>query len=466
VGRIPRLERVFSVVLVPLARADRRHAIFEGLPWCGAARTPRPNNVILPPQPVKQSLFSARLDNGIVLLGEDLPGLESVAIAFHSPAGAIHDGTGRCGLSTLAGEMMLRGAGRRSSREIVEALEGAGIQWAQSVSTSHVSFAGAMVARQLPVALPIYADILRRPRLPEDELEFARQMVLQNLAGTEDDPAHRAMSALRQLHYPHPWGMPSEGMSADVERISIDDVRSFVGTHVRPRDMIIAVAGRIDWDDFVRHVDALFGDWNSGGVPPVKVGDRGATVRHVDHDSQQTHIALAWSVPPYRSDESYEASAALSVLGGGSSSRLFSEVRERRGLCYSVSAGYHTLRDAASAVCYSGTSAARAQETLDVMLAEIHRLPGSIEPAELERVKARAKSALVMQQESSAARAGWIAKQWYHLGTVRSLADELARYDRLSVESVEAWLATNRPAGLTVVSLGKEALEVPREVPA
>jgi predicted Zn-dependent peptidase len=125
--------------------------------------------------------------------------------------------------------MMLRGAGRRSSREIVEALEGAGIQWAQSVSTSHVSFAGAMVARQLPVALPIYADILRRPRLPEDELEFARQMVLQNLAGTEDDPAHRAMSALRQLHYPHPWGMPSEGMSADVERISIDDFT--IGPH-------------------------------------------------------------------------------------------------------------------------------------------------------------------------------------------------------------------------------------------
>jgi len=216
----------------------------------------------------------------------------------------------------------------------------------------------------------------------------------------------------------------------------------------------------------VPRVEALFGDWNSGGAPAVEVGQRGETVRHVPHDSQQTHIALAWSVPPYRNDESYEASAALSVLGGGSSSRLFSEVRERRGLCYSVSAGYHTLRDAASAVCYSGTSAARAQETLDVMLAEIHRLPGSIEPAELERVKARAKSALVMQQESSAARAGWIAKQWYHLGTVRSLAEELARYDRLSVGSVEAWLAANRPAGLTVVSLGKEALEVPREIPA
>ncbi len=413
---------------------------------------------------MKQSLHSARLDNGIVLLGEDLPGLESVAIAFHTPAGAIHDGAGRCGLATLSGEMMLRGAGGRSSRAIVEALEGAGIQWAQSVSTSHASFAGAMVARQLPEALPIYADILRRPLLPDDELENARLMVLQNLAGTEDDPAHRAMSALRELHFPHPWGLPSEGRSADVEGIGIDDVRAFVRGHVRPAGTIIAAAGRIDWDDFVRRAERLFGDWDAGAPQQVAVGSRGDRVRHVPHDSQQTHIALAWSVPPYREDASYEASAALSVLGGGSSSRLFSEVRERRGLCYSVSAGYQTLRDAAAAVCYSGTSAARAQETLDVMLAEIARLPGTIEAAELDRVKARAKSALVMQQESSAARAGWIAKQWYHLGSVRSLAEELARYDRLTVDSVESWLAANRPADLTVVSLGKEALEVPREV--
>jgi predicted Zn-dependent peptidase len=289
-------------------------------------------------------------------------------------------------------------------------------------------------------------------------------MVLQNLAGTEDDPAHRAMSALRQLHYPHPLGMPSEGISTDVEQIGIGDVRSFVAAHVVPRGMIIAVAGRIDWNDFVSRVDRLFGDWDTFDASKVDIGSRGARFRHVAHDSQQTHIALAWSVPPYRHDESYEASAALSVLGGGSSSRLFSEVRERRGLCYSVSAGYHTLRDCASAICYSGTSAARAQETLDVMLAEIDRLPGTIQEAELDRVKSRAKSALVMQQESSAARAAWIARQWYHLGSVRSLAEELARYDRLNVASVEGWLAENRPAGLSVVSLGKEPLEVHREI--
>ena len=415
---------------------------------------------------MKQTLFSATLDNGVVLVGEELPGLESVAVAFHTPAGAVHDGPERCGLATLSGEMMLRGAGDRSSREVVETLEGAGVQWSQAVSTSHASFAGAMVARQLPAALPIYADMLRRPRLEAAEFANARQMVLQNLAGTEDDPSHRAMSALRQLHYPAPWGMPSEGISTQVEALGVEAVREFVAHNVRPGGTIISIAGRIDWPDFVARAESLFGDWSPGAATAVPTGPRGPRFRHVPHDSQQTHIALAWSAPPYRSDESYEASAALAILGGGTSARLFTEVRERRGLCYSVSAGYQTLRDHAAAVCYSGTSAARAQETLDVMLGEIGRLPGTLTAEELDRVKARAKSGLVMQQESSASRANAIARQWYHLGKVRTLADELARYDSITVDSIEAWLAANPVRDMSVVSLGREPLEVTHAVSA
>ncbi|MFM8536682.1 MAG: M16 family metallopeptidase [Planctomycetaceae bacterium] len=415
---------------------------------------------------MKQTLFSATLDNGIALLGEDLPDLESAAVAIHVPAGSVHDGPGRCGLATLAGELCLRGAGERDSRRIVEDLENAGVQWAHSVSATHASFSGAMVARRLPDALPIFADIVRRPRLPPDEFEAARDMVLQGLAGTEDDPAHRTMLALRQIHFPAPWGMPAEGLAAEVERLPCADVRRFCSTHLLPAGSIIAVAGRIDWPDFVARCTRLFGDWRGDPPPPIAPGPRGPHSRHVPHDAQQTHVAIAWSQPPYRDDTSHEATAALGILGGGSSSRLFTEVRERRGLCYTVSAGYQTHRDFAIAVCYAGTTAARAQETLDVILAEIERLPGTISAEELDRIKARAKSALVMQQESSAARAGSLGRQWYHLGEMRTLAEELARYDRLTVAAVEDWLAAQPAKDLSVVSLGHEALEVPRGVSA
>ncbi len=415
---------------------------------------------------MKQQLHSTTLDNGIVLLGEHLPDLESVAVSFHVPAGSIHDPPGKCGLATLAGELCLRGAGSRSSRQIVEDLESAGVQWSQGVSTTHTSFSGAMVARQLPGALPIYADLLRRPTLPEDEFTAAQQMVLQNLAGLEDDPAHLAFTALRRIHQPAPWHRPTEGISADVETIAPADVRRFVAERFRPRGMIVAVAGRIDWDDFIGRVAGLLGDWEPGASADVPAGPRGPRMAHVPHDSQQTHVALAWSVPPYRDDAAREATAALTILGGGPSSRLFTEVRERRGLCYGVSAGYQTSRDFGTAVCHAGTSTERAQETLDVMLAEIDRLPGSITADEVERVKARVKSGLVMQQESSAARAGAIARQWYHLGRMRTLAEELERYDRLTAESIEAWLRSSPPRDLSVVSLGRQPLEVRHAFPA
>ena len=417
---------------------------------------------------MKQTLQTATLDNGITLLGEFLPGVESVSVSFHVAAGSVCDSfatdeTGRscCGLATLAGELMLRGAADRDSKQLVAALDNAGVQWSQSVSMSHGSFAGAMVSRQLPDSLKIYADILRRPLLDQHQFDPARQVVLQNLAGTEDDPTHRTMLALRKAHYPSPWGFPSEGTSADVSQLVHSDVKHFVSTFVQPRDMIISVAGQLDWPEFVQQIEDLFGDWQGQPPPPISLGERGEKICHVPYDSQQTHIALAWDVPPYRDPDSLQATAALAVLGGGSSSRLFTEVREKRGLCYSVSAGYQTQRDIAAAMAYSGTTADRAQETLDVMVHEIATLPGTITEDELARVKARAKSSLVMQQESTAARAGAMARQWFHLGRVRTLAEDLQRLDELSVESIENWLAKNPLADITTVFLGRDPLEVP-----
>jgi predicted Zn-dependent peptidase len=415
---------------------------------------------------LKQQILSATLDNGITVLGEVMPGVESVAVAFHVAAGGLHDPPDRCGLATLAGELCLRGAGNRSSREVVEALESTGAQWSQAVTATHTSLSAALVARQLPEVLPVFADILRRPRLPAEEFEPARQMVLQNLAAMEDDPAHRTLAALRLIHLPAPWGRPTEGLLADVEAMTLADVGRFVEQRIGPAGMIISVAGRIDWDDFLARLTAELGDWQGPAAEPVALGPRGPFVQHVPHDSQQTHVALAWSLPPYRDDDSVIAGAMLSILGGGTSSRLFTEVRERRGLCYGVSAGYQTHRDFAAGVCHAGTTAARAQETLDVILAEIDRLPGSIDADELERVKARVTAGLVMQQESTAARAGGMARQWYHLGRVRTIAEELDRYDRLDVPAIEAWLADRPPRDLSVVSLGREPLEVPGALPA
>jgi predicted Zn-dependent peptidase len=150
----------------------------------------------------------------------------------------------------------------------------------------------------------------------------------------------------------------------------------------------------------------------------------------------------------------------VGVLSGGMSSRLFTEVREKRGLCYTVYATHHTLRDRASVLCYAGTSSDRAQETLDVMLAELIRLAEGVEPEELNRLKARIKSALIMQQESSSARSSSIARDWFHLGRVRTLAEVGALVDGLTCQSINAYLAQHPPGDFTIVTLGPAPLEV------
>ena len=181
----------------------------------------------------------------------------------------------------------------------------------------------------------------------------------------------------------------------------------------------------------------------------------------MDHDSSQTHIAIAYPSVPYSDPQYYQARGAVGVLSDGMSSRLFDEVREKRGLCYTVHAHCHSFRDRGSVICYSGTTTERAQETLDVLIGEQTRLSEGIRQEELNRLKARIKSALIMQQESSAARSGSIAADWYYLKRVQTL-EEIGRIiDDLSCDSINAYLAEHPPADFTIVTLGEKQLEIP-----
>ncbi|MCX7427204.1 MAG: insulinase family protein, partial [Planctomycetia bacterium] len=185
-------------------------------------------------------------------------------------------------------------------------------------------------------------------------------------------------------------------------------------------------AGHFDWPQLKETVGELLGDWPPGDDSTPPEGPTEIAREHLDHDSQQTQIGIAYPSVPYRDDEYFEAWGAVGVLSGGMSARLFTEVRERRGLCYSVYAACHSLRDTGGVFCYAGTSAERAPEPLDVTLGALVRLRQGIEAHERGRLKARIKSSLVMQQESSSSRSWSIARDWYHLGRVRPM-EELGR---------------------------------------
>ena len=410
---------------------------------------------------LNEPIFSHTFDNGMTLVAEPNASLESAAFTLLTPAGCCFDPADRNGLSAFACEMALRGAGSRDSRTFVEDLENLGVERSESVSVSHVSYCGATLASNLSAALEIYADLLRDAHLPSDQLDAGRMVMLQELRAIEDELSQKVMIELRRRQYPDPWGRSSQGEQSAIESITIDEIRAYFEKYYRPNNTILGVAGRFDWDSLRDHVGRLFDDWQAVDVSAPIEREVDEPYAHLAHDSNQTQIGIAYDSIPYRHPDYFQAWAAAGVLSGGMSSRLFTEVRERRGLCYSVYASHHTQRDRASVLCYAGTSADRAQETLDVTLAELRRLAKGIQPEELDRLKARIKSALIMQQESSAARSGAIARDWYHLGRVRTLDEVGSLIDALTCQGINGYLAKNPPGDFTIVTLGPKELEVP-----
>jgi predicted Zn-dependent peptidase len=396
-----------------------------------------------------------------VLVAEPIAWMQSAAFTILLPAGAVDDPAEREGLAALSCDLVQRGAGPRDARQIVIDLDNLGLRRSDSVSSSHTAFSGATVWGNLPAALTIYADVLRRPTLPADQLEASRSCLLQQIRAMEDEPAQKVMVELRRRHYPHPWGSPPEGSEKSVQAIALADVRQFVQKHYMPNGTIIAAAGRVQWEALRELVGQLFADWPVADKQPLEERPAERTTLHIPYASNQTHIGIAWDAVPYNHPDYFRAWGAVGVLGSGTSSRLFMEVREKRGLCYSVYASYHTLRERGAVLCYAGTTADRAQQTLEVMLAESQRLAEGIQPDELDRLKARIKSALVMQQESSSARSNAIARDWYHLGRVRTLEELGQLIDQLSCESINQYLAEHPPKDFTVVVLGPRELRIP-----
>jgi predicted Zn-dependent peptidase len=410
---------------------------------------------------VTQPILSHTYRNGLVLVAEPIVSLESAAFSFLIPAGCAYEPKSRAGLGSLTCELGLRGSGKRDSRQFVQDLENLGVERGESVSTSHASYSGATLAKNILPALEIFADLLRRPHFPADQLEPARLMVMQELRAIEDEPAQKVMLELRRHQYPDPWGRPSHGSAESLESITLADVRQHFERHFLPNGTILGVAGNVEWERLKDAVGALFDDWQPRALGEPQTGESLAPVEHIAHESNQTQIGIGYDSLAYSDPDYFQAWGAVGVLSGGMSSRLFTEVREKRGLCYSVYATMHSLRDRGSVLCYAGTSAERAQETLDVTMAELVRLARGIKPDELSRLKARIKSGLIMQQESSMARSGSIARDWYFLGRARTLEEVGALVDALSCESINAYLAAHPPAGFRVVTLGPSPLEVP-----
>ncbi|HLW66611.1 MAG TPA: pitrilysin family protein [Gemmataceae bacterium] len=405
-----------------------------------------------------QEIYQHTFANGLTLLAERMPHVRSAAFSLSVRAGCAYDPPEHLGLAGILSELIMRGAGSRDNRELTLALDGLGVDRSESVGLIQMYFGGATLARNLGPALELYADILRRPHLPEEELEAARSLALQELQGLEDDPQSKVMVELRKRHYPAPLNRDQRGDEAGVSALTINALRSFYQRYFQPAEMIVSVAGDIDWPKLRDLIERLYGDWRPQAVAMPFVGPDGPSSEHMTKDLDQTQIGIAYRSVPINDPGYYAARGAVGVLSGGMSARLFTEVREKYGLCYAIHASHETMKDRANVICFTAGKPERAQELLERTLHELKRLKDGIEGEEVARVQAGLKSSLIMRQESTGARASQMASDWYLLGRVRSVEEIQAAIDGLSPESIVAHLRLCPPKDFTIVTLGPKEL--------
>jgi predicted Zn-dependent peptidase len=251
------------------------------------------------------------------------------------------------------------------------------------------------------------------------------------------------------------------GRIEDLEKLTLPICRAEHARRYRGGGAILALAGRVDFDRVAPKIEQLFGDFNGVGPKPT-VAPRQSGRRHFqEQNSEQTHIGLAYDSILQTHPDYYPMRVAIEILGGGTSGRLFTELREKRGLVYNVWAGYSSLKGLGAIFGYAGTSNDQAQATLDCFLAELHRLSLGVTRAEVERARIGLKASTIIEAESTSSRSGGLAQDYFLLGRTRTLEEIAAAIDQVTVDRVNDYLKRNDPANITIVMVGPKELKCP-----
>ncbi len=415
------------------------------------------------------------LSCGIPLLMEQMSGVRSAGVTWLLPGGSACDPADRLGIGTLWSELLLRGAGDLDSRAQADAFDAIGVGRSADVATLHMRLSFSLLGDRIMPALPLIVDMVRRPRLQDDALDASRDLALQSLEGLKDDPQERAVLTLRERHNPSPLNRSGMGSAEGLEAISREDLLDAWSKFARPRGInntlgsILGIAGDLEAaggpDAIASRLDTLLAGW-SGEAPaiaPTPSSTRG-TYHHLSDKSSQVQIVLMHDAPAEPSADSKPERIIASVLSGGMAARLFTEVREKRALCYSVSESYAADRDYGRCLAYVGTTPERAQESLDVLMAELRRIntaAGRITTEEFQRAMVGIRSGLIFSGESTGARAAALAGDMHRLGRPRTLEEIAAQYAALTLDQTNAYLARRQLGAVTIVTLGPGELRAP-----
>jgi predicted Zn-dependent peptidase len=401
-----------------------------------------------------------RLPNGLRVVSTHMPHLETVSMGIWVGVGARHETTREQGISHLLEHMAFKGTERRTPRDIAEEIEAVGGELNAATSLETTAYFSRVLAGDIGLSLDILADILQRPRYSEEELEREREVILQEIAATRDSPDEIAYELLQEVAFPdQAIGRPILGTAASVKSFKTDDLRRFLKDNYAANRMVLSAAGKIDHGELVRHAEAQFGGMNGGEGGRFEPAAYGGGARASAKPFEQSHLLLAFEGPPYGQSEYYTAQVFSALFGGGMSSRLFQEVRERLGLCYSIYSTYWALADTGLFGIHAATGGDMMSRLIEVVAGELRRAAAAAPTeAEVARAKAQIKAGMLMGLESSSARAEYMARQLLLFDKLIDTKEVVARIEAVTAEDIRtlaAKLLTATKPSITVVGAGR-----------
>ncbi|MEX0875944.1 MAG: pitrilysin family protein [Phycisphaerales bacterium] len=408
------------------------------------------------------SIRTHTFDNGLTLVTERMSGVQSAAIRWLIPAGAVFEDIHNLGTSAVCAEMLMRGAGDLDSKQQADAFARAGALRDAGNSIRYMQLSASMIGHRIDEAIPLLSDMVRRPRMTAEAFAPARELALQSIAARADDPQQRTALAARERHLPPPYNRNTLGTVQGVTDLAHESLCGWWEQHARPEGSVISVAGDIDHDALVEQFGSVNTDWNGRIEQPTPQTQPPRGYGHIEEDSSQVQVLIVHDAPPEGHSDTMLEKLTISVLSGGMSGRLFTEVREKRGLCYAVSSSYRSDKDRGVVSNYVGTTPERAQESLDVLMSELMRInAGDVTAEELKRARTGLKSRLIFSGESTGARAGAIGADLLNLGRARTLEEIIEKLDAITLDELNAYLRRRDFGTITTQTLGPSTLVPP-----
>ena len=397
----------------------------------------------------------ATLPNGLHIVTDRIDTVDTVSLGLWVDVGTRHEAPEVNGVAHFLEHMAFKGTERRSARDIAEEIEAVGGHLNAYTSRESTAYYAKVLKEDVPLALDILSDILLHSSFDPAELERERTVILQEIGQAYDTPDDIIFDHFQERAFPEQaMGRPVLGRPEVIRQLSREAVVTYLRDHYGASHMVLSAAGNLDHDRIVLLADKLL------SAMPAERAVSTEPARYVggeyreDRDLEQLHLVLGFPALPLTDPDYYAAAVLSTAFGGGMSSRLFQEVREKRGLVYAIHAFAHSYRDGGLFGIYAGTGEAEAAELLPVLCDEMMRLGDGLSPVELARAKAQMKAGLLMSLESTGARCEQMAQHMLIHGTPFDPADTVRRIEAVDHPAIARVVGRWRGAPPTLAALG------------